>query len=477
MACAWHVRPQVPDSDDPLHLNKAFRLLAGREPQGGASAAAYGLPLRYAEGEEHLRGVTNGSTIGAANDAGAALLDAGQRLRPDGSEFNVARLHRVFAMQSAAADKAGELTLERMLDEFVTLTFRSAFFDKMSAKADDLGDEEIVLKGKSAVFRFLINEGFASLKAKGPSGKKKVEGCQYVQPCMMTSDGQTRVVFGAGDKETCGSIADRFRLGEQIKWGPWGNVLSIVRVEKPLATHYEFVSFFQISNYSALKKMLDKEVVYYCILYQYAPEGKQSPLFVAKKFVGQKNVFERLDNEMSRQAGNIHVISPTLSGEKLRDLRSRRALTADVDDVTLCNNDKRVPAEQATVAREAFQQCLHFGTTGTQEAERLGMGGAEGPKRSVIHFAGRWLPLGEGANRKGDLVCTVRETIGWKYNSKPPPPPKEGEEGGEEPPSASRSVGMLCREFFIDTVLHEPPPYAPGLKGAWALHQQRTGKA
>ena len=44
----------VPDSDDPLRLNKAFRLLAGREPQGGASAAAYGLPLRYAEGEARL---------------------------------------------------------------------------------------------------------------------------------------------------------------------------------------------------------------------------------------------------------------------------------------------------------------------------------------------------------------------------------------------------------------------------------------
>ena len=46
----------VPDSDDPLRLNKAFRLLAGREPQGGASAAAYGLPLKYAEGEEHQGG-------------------------------------------------------------------------------------------------------------------------------------------------------------------------------------------------------------------------------------------------------------------------------------------------------------------------------------------------------------------------------------------------------------------------------------
>ena len=40
----------------------------------------------------------------------------------------------------------------------------------------------------------------------------------------------------------------------------------------------------------------------------------------------------------------------------------------------------------------------------TSEASRLGAGGAEGPKRSVIHFAGRWLPIGEGANRKGEAL-------------------------------------------------------------------------
>ena len=102
----------VPDSDDPLRLNKAFRLLAGREPQGGASAAAYGLPLKYAEGEEHLRGGGggNGSTLMGIHGAGVTLLDAGQRLRPDGSEFNVLRLHRIFTMQSSAADKARELS-------------------------------------------------------------------------------------------------------------------------------------------------------------------------------------------------------------------------------------------------------------------------------------------------------------------------------------------------------------------------------
>merc|ERR1712070_1015066 len=118
----------------------------------------------------------------------------------------------------------------------------------------------------SEVFRYLINTGFAALKAKGILGKKKEEGCQYVQPCLITAEGETRVVFGAGGRETCGSVNERFRLGEQIKWSPWGTVLSIVRVEKPLATHYEFTSFFAVNNYAALKKVLDKEVVYYCIL-------------------------------------------------------------------------------------------------------------------------------------------------------------------------------------------------------------------
>ena len=46
------------------------------------------------------------------------------------------------------------------------------------------------------------------------------------------------------------------------------------------------------------------------------------------KFEGAEAVFERLDNEMSRQAGNIAVISAPLQGEKLKDLRQRRATAA-----------------------------------------------------------------------------------------------------------------------------------------------------
>ena len=157
-----------------------------------------------------------------------------------------------------------------------------------------------------------------------------------------------------------------------------------MRVEKPLLTHYEWVTCMNTGNYSAIKKLLDPtvsshdpypklipympnphtyvpanpyththQVSYYCILYQYLPESKAAPKFIARKFVGQNAVFERLDNEMSRQAGNIHIISSTLSGEKLRDLRARRALTADQDNKTLCNNDARVPAEQ--VPRQARQ--------------------------------------------------------------------------------------------------------------------------
>ena len=291
---------------------------------------------------------------------------------------------------------------------------------------------------------------------------------------MLTSDGQTRVVYGAGSKESCGSLSERFRMGEQIKWGPWGNIVSLLRVEKPLETHYEWASFFSMSNFAAVKKFLDREVVYYCILNQYAPENKQSPLFVCKKFVGAKAVFDRLDNEMSRQAGNISCISAPLAGEKLRDLRTRRMLTADVDDLTIANGDPNVPAEQVELAREAYKQCLNFGQTLSQQANRLGQGGAEGPKRSVVHFCGKWLPLGEGSKRKGDLVITVRETIGWKYNTKPPKPAADGVEQ-EEPPSASRGVGMLCREFFIDRKLHEPLPPAPGLAPMWALEKARHG--
>ena len=69
----------------------------------------------------------------------------------------------------------------------------------------------------------------------------------------------------------------------------------------------------------------------------------------------------------------------------------------------------------------------------------------------------------------------MRETIGWKYNSKPPA--GGGGDDAEEKPTASRSIGMLCREFFIGMKLREPSPAAPGLAPAWELHNQRRGDA
>lgn len=94
----------------------------------------------------------------------------------------------------------------------------------------------------------------------------------------------------------------------------------------------------------------------------------------------------------------------------------------------------------------------------------------DGPDISVVSFCGKWLPLGEGSKRTGELVITIRETIGWKYDSKPPPPGKDAK------PSASRAIGLLIREMYIDTDFYEEPPFAPGLSAAWALHEQRHGR-
>jgi hypothetical protein len=480
----------VPDMDEPMRLPKTYRLLTGREAQGGASEAAYGLPLRYAEGEEdkktkdpnalqeivmmsagawddsesvprwtnfrswdYTTTMRTQSGMPAVAAAGLGLLDAGQRLRPDGSQMNVLRLHRIWTMQNSAADKASCLTMERMLDEFVTLTVRSAFFETVAGIVD-----QFELKGRSDVFQQLIGvKGFGELKARGPEGKKAIEGLQYVQPAMLTDDGQTRVVFGAGTRETCGSLSEHFRMGEQITWSPWGTILSILRVEKPLDTHFEFLAFFNVNNYAAVKKMLASTVVYYELFNQSAPEGKQSKRFLARKYVGSAAVFGRLEAEMGRQSGNISTVSAPLAGEALSDLRKRKKHMSDpsVEDAELpqllLNGEKGVPGEQIDLAREAHKLCLD-GPEGGAAPE-----GA--PKLSTVHYGGRWLPLGEGSNRKGELVLCVRETIGWKYNS-----------------IASRSIGFLCREIFCDKSMKEPQPRAPGFMAAWKLHIERGGK-
>ena len=81
-------------------------MLPGREgvvARRVACAALYALPLKYAEGEEMLRGAAGADGRRARRVLGRQLLDRG-RLAPDGSQFNAVRLHHV-AMQSAAADR------------------------------------------------------------------------------------------------------------------------------------------------------------------------------------------------------------------------------------------------------------------------------------------------------------------------------------------------------------------------------------
>ena len=63
---------------------------------------------------------------------GKRLLDIGQRLAPDGSQFNVIRLHRIFSMQSTAADRAGKLAFAAT---------RSSNFLRPKRKFAELADE------------------------------------------------------------------------------------------------------------------------------------------------------------------------------------------------------------------------------------------------------------------------------------------------------------------------------------------------
>jgi hypothetical protein len=435
----------VYDSDKPMELNKAFRLLPGREGSGGP--LEYALPLRYGEGEELLRA----GGVARLSQAARALLDQGQRLRPDGSEYNVLRLHRIWCMQSAAADLAAELTLEKMMDEHVTLTLRACFFNQTDP-------DETVIKGKAEVMRYLINDGFSTLGVGGTpeAPKPKGEGCTFVQPCTLTPSGDTRVVFSAGGKDATGSTKDRLRVGELITWGPWGVALSIVRVLDPLPTHYEWVMRQHYSNYAGVRAMLHPGCTYYLITHHSAPAHAQTPTFSARVMLGAKGVFQRLDNEMSRMGGRVAIISCNLLGDKIADLQARRAQLAAAADEPDEEGGSEQAATERAIARQAYNESVHW---------KSGAPG-DGPDISVTCFAGKWLPLGEGPKRAGELVITIRETIGWKYDNKPPPPGKEAK------PSAARSVGLLIREVYIDTQLHEEPPIAPGLAGAWALHQR-----
>ena len=467
----------VPDSDEPLDLNDTYRLLPGRAPKDGVPESRYAPPLRYAEGEEEHPGRA-GPEGGAP--ASWALLDAGQRLRPDGTTFNALRLHRIFAMQSAAADRAGALTLEEMLDPHVTLTLQSSCFGPRTA------DERTTLHGRSEVLRYLTNEGFALLGGGGGAASAADGGgggnrggsaatarpppttdhvkamqraraaerraaeaadgrCSYVQPAAITADGATRVVLGGGDRDSCGSSKDRLRMGEEIQWSAWGKALAITRVFTPVQTHYEWACCFDTGNYTAIKTALDPAVAYYTVVHHHAAH-EMVPQRSVRMALGAEEVLEKLEAEMRRTKGKISCISADYLGEKLADFRARHAFAAE---------DSSPDADAADAARQAYLECA------SRSGEQL----------SVLSFCGRWLPIGESPRRAGDLVVCIRETLGFKSFAKPKPASSRRDDGAT--PTSARVVDFILREVFIDTRLHEALPLAPGLAAAWRTHEQR----
>lgn len=319
-----------------------------------------------------------------------------------------------------------------------------------------------MIKGKAEVIRYLTNDGFSSLGVGGTleAPKREGEGCTFLQPVAVCPNGDTRGTFNAEGKEACGATKDRLRMGEQITWGPWGVALSIVRVIDPLPTHYEWVARNNAGNFAGLRAMLHPGCTYYTVIHHHAPAHAQTPPFACKVFYGAKGTFERLDNELSRMVGKIGCTSPAYMGDKVVDIQMRRAELMAASDDDGEDLGEQALAERA-LAREAYKASVEW---------KSGAPGEGGPDISVISFVGRWLPLGEAAKRTGELVITIRETIGWKYDNKPPPPGKEAK------PSADRKIGLLIREFYIDTALREAPPIAPGLGAQWALYEKRLGR-
>ena len=54
-----------------------------------------------------------------------------------------------------------------------------------------------------------------------------------------------------------------------------------MRVEKPLTTHYEWVTMFVMENFAGVRKLLAADCNYYMLLHQFAPENAQSKRFAA----------------------------------------------------------------------------------------------------------------------------------------------------------------------------------------------------
>ena len=229
------------------------------------------MPLRFAEGEETD---ASGRPVG---DESAALLDLGHRCMPDGSEFNVARLHRIFSIQMAVADEAAKRTIRCMLDEHVVFVLRNTFFDPSEPGAES--DPQRLVHGRSSVLKYLTTEGFGVFGGKrtqtaaAKSRNEQAEGVAFAQPVALTAAGDTRTLLSAGDRSACGSAKDRLRIGLQLTFDQWGLVTRVLHVLNPQETHYEWTSYFHTGNFASVRRLLDDAVVFYSVIHHPLKNG------------------------------------------------------------------------------------------------------------------------------------------------------------------------------------------------------------
>ena len=197
----------------------------------------------------------------------------------------------------------------------------------------------MLIHGRSKVLHYLCNEGFRALGgvAKKEGGVKE-GGATFAQPCELTREGDTRLLLCAGDRAACGSALERFRMGEQLSFDQWGRnrrrkwnlrpsnfrsgpparrvtlppctgVTSILRVQQPLETHYEWASCFHTANFASIRRQIDDDATFYCIVHHVTHQDKQRKAGFAevasrktstRKYTRGKDVFEQLELEMVR---------------------------------------------------------------------------------------------------------------------------------------------------------------------------------
>ena len=84
-------------------------------------------------------------------------------------------------------------------------------------------------------------------------------------------------------------------------------------MQQPLETHFEWASCFHTANFASVRRQIDDDATFYCIVHHVAHHDKQrKPGFAevasrkttARKFTRGKDVFEQLELEMVRAASS-----------------------------------------------------------------------------------------------------------------------------------------------------------------------------